>query len=132
MLHADITEPILGAFFEVHSELGAGFLESVYEAAMMVALRKRGLNVERQTAVTVYFSGEEVGKFYADLVVEGRVMIELKASVAIDASHEAQLLNYLRATPLEVGLLLVFGSKAAFRRRVMSNDRKPYFVRSSG
>ena len=130
MLHADITEPILGAFFEVHSELGAGFLESVYESAMIVALRKRGLNVERQTAVTVYFSGEEVGKFYADLVVEQRVMVELKACDGLDASHEAQLLNYLRATPLEVGLLLLFGTKAAFRRRVMSNDRKPFFARN--
>jgi GxxExxY protein len=131
MLHGDVTDPILGAFFEVHRELGPGFLESVYESAMIVAIRKRGLVVERQTPVVVYFSGEMVGKFYADLVVEGRVMVELKACLAMDSHQEAQLLNYLRATPLEVGLLLVFGIKASFRRLIMSNDRKPQFAQPS-
>lgn len=129
MLHADLTEPILGAFFEVHTELGPGFLESVYQSAMTVAIQKRGLGIEQHVPVTVYFSGEVVGKFYADLVVERRVMVELKACRALDCNHEAQLLNYLRATPLEVGLLLAFGPKATFRRLVMSNDRKPHFVK---
>lgn len=127
MLHEDLTEPIIAAFYDVHHELGHGFLESVYERAMVIALSKRGLPVERQVPVTVHYSGHVVGDFCADLVVENRVMIELKACRALEPIHEAQLLNYLRATSIEVGLLLHFAHKPAFRRLILTNDRKPSF-----
>jgi GxxExxY protein len=125
MLYGDVTEPILGAFYEVHHALGNGFLESVYERAMVVALEKRGLGVDRQSAVRVHFDGIVVGVFFADLVVDDRVIIELKACRELDRNHEAQLLNYLRATTLEVGLLLLFARKPSFRRLVLTNDLKP-------
>jgi len=128
MLHQDLTEPIIGAFYDVHHELGPGFLESVYERSMVIALGKRGVRVQRQVGVSVHYSGEVVGSFFADLMVENRVIVELKASRALDAVHEAQLLNYLRATSVEVGLLLHFGAKPAFRRLILTNDRKPAFA----
>ena len=125
MLHSDVTEPILGAFYEVHHALGHGFLESVYERAMAVALEKRGLNVARQSVVRVHFDGCVVGVFFADLLVENRVIVELKACRVLEPSHEAQVLNYLRATTIEVGLLLLFALKPSFRRFVLTNDQKP-------
>ena len=125
MLHETITEPIISAFYDVYHELGHGFLESVYEGSVVVALRKRGLHVQRQHPVTVYYRGEPVGTFCADLVVEHRVICELKAGRALEPIHEAQLINYLRATTIEVGLLLHFGPKPEFRRLILTNDRKP-------
>jgi GxxExxY protein len=129
LLCEDITEPTIGAFYEVHHQLGHGFLESVYERAMVIAIRKRGLRVERQVPVAVYFDGQVVGEYRVDLIVEDRVMVELKAAKALDATHDAQLINCLRATSIEVGLLLHFGIKPAFHRRILSNDRKPDFAR---
>jgi GxxExxY protein len=93
---------------------------------MVVAMHKRGLRVERQFPVTVHFDGHVVGKFYADLMVEERVAVELKVCRALDSTHEAQLLNYLRASSIEVGLLLHFAPKPAFRRLILTNNRKPY------
>jgi GxxExxY protein len=116
MLHAPITERIIGAFFRVHNTLGHGFLESVYERSMELELRKLGLKVERQVALRVTYDGIEVGHFRADLLVEGCVLVELKAARAIDPSHEAQLINYLRAADISVGLLLNFGVRAELRR----------------
>jgi len=124
LLHSDITEVIGKGFFHVYNTLGYGFLEKVYENALALTLRKRGLAVGQQVPVKVYFEGEQVGDYFADLMVAGCVIVELKAAEAIDASHEAQLLNYLKATDIEVGLLLNFGPKAAFRRKVFANDRK--------
>ena len=129
LLHEDITEPTIGAFFEVHHQLGHGFLELVYERAMVIAIRKRGLRVERQVSITVYFDGQVVGEYRVDLMVEDRVMVELKAAKALDDKHEAQLVNCLRASSIEVGLLLHFGVKPVFHRRILSNDRKPDFAR---
>jgi GxxExxY protein len=107
--HADVTRAILKCAFEVASELGAGFLESVYERAMEQALREAGLSVARQTPIDVRFRGQSVGDFYADLLVEHVVIVELKAVQALLPEHKAQVINYLRATDIEVGLLINFG-----------------------
>jgi len=124
LLHKEVTDSVIGAFFEVYKELGPGFLESVYEAAMAIVLRTRGFKVVRQQYIPVYFRGELVGEFRADLFVEDVVAAELKAARAIDSGHQAQLLNYLKATSIEVGLLLNFGSKPEFKRLVFDNARK--------
>lgn len=105
-------------------EIGHGFLESVYEAAMLIALRQAGLKAEIQVPITVSFRGNRVGDFRADLMVEDAVLLELKAARSLDSSHEAQLLNYLRATQIEVGLLLNFGTKPEFKRLAYDNERK--------
>lgn len=122
--HGDLTEKIIGIFYDVYNELGYGFLEAVYGKSMLKALRSAGLDVESQVSVPVWFRGEQVGDFYADLVVEGVVILELKAARAIERAHEAQLLNYLKATDIEVGLLLNFGERPEFRRLLLDNERK--------
>ena len=122
--HGELTEKIIGIFYDVYNELGYGFLESVYEKAMLKALRSAGLQVESQVSVSVWFREEQVGDFYADLVVQGTVILELKAARAIERAHEAQLLNYLKATDIEVGLLLNFGERPEFRRLLFDNERK--------
>ena len=117
MLYGDLTQNILGACFEVMNELGAGFLESVYEKALLVVLRERGLAVQSQVPISVMFRGDKVGEFIADILVEGKVIIELKAAKAIAPEHQAQLINYLKATGIEVGLLVNFGpTKLEYRR----------------
>jgi len=131
--HQDITDKILHVFFKVvYAELGYGFLEKVYENALMIALRSMGLDVKNQVRIGVYFQGQVVGEYAADLLVEDKVIIELKATSQILAEHEAQLLNYLRATPYEVGLVLNFGPKPDFRRKVFANDRKTITWKTSG
>jgi GxxExxY protein len=122
--HGDLTEKIIGVFYEVYNELGHGFLESVYEGAMLIALIERGLKTANQVPTRVWFRGRMVGDFKADLLVERAVILELKAGRALESAHEAQLLNYLRATDIEVGLLLNFGVKPQFRRLAYDNDRK--------
>jgi GxxExxY protein len=124
--HSEITEPIIGAFYEVYNELGHGFLESVYREAMVIALRAKGLEVEREKTVSVRFRNESLGVFRADLVVGSAIIIELKCARALDASHEAQLLNYLKTTGFEVGLLLNFGARPAFKRLVFETARSPF------
>ena len=117
MLHrAELTDCILGCFFRVYRALGHGYLESVYERALEIALREAGLHVERQVSVQVHFEGHEVGQFYADLVVERCVLLELKAAARIVGAHEAQVINLLRATSLEIAFILNFGTKPEFRR----------------
>ena len=125
MLHDVLTSAIIGAFFDVHHELGHGFLESVYERALVIALSRRGLQAEHQVAVQVHYDGQIVGDFYADLIVDRRVIVEIKACRVLHQIHEAQLLNYLRASSMEVGLLLHFAHKPVFRRLILTNDRKP-------
>lgn len=122
--HSDVTGSILKVFYEVYNELGCGFLESVYEKAMAIALGAAGLRVNRQVGIEVWFRGQSVGDFRADEIVEGAVLLELKAARAIEPAYEAQLLNYLKATELEVGLILNFGPKPEFRRLVFANERK--------
>jgi GxxExxY protein len=123
--HKDITDKILHAFFKVvYPQLGYGFLEKVYENAMVIALTAMGLKVQRQVKIEVYFQGQVVGDYFADLLINDLVIIELKAVNRLLLEHEAQLLNYLRATPYEVGLLLNFGSRPTFIRKAFDNNRK--------
>jgi len=125
MQHEVLTKQIIGAFYEVYNRLGYGFLERVYENAMVIELRSMGLKVEQQMPIKVRYRGEVVGEYFADLVVEDKVVIELKAVSNFLPSHEAQLLNYLKATPYEVGLLLNFGPSPTKKRKVFDNNKKP-------
>jgi GxxExxY protein len=119
--HKEVTEKILKAFYKVYNNLGFGFLEKVYENAMFIELLNMGLLVEKQRRVKVYYEGHNVGDYFADLIVEGKVIIELKASNAICEEHEYQLINYLKATEIEIGLLLNFGKNPEFKRKIFSN-----------
>jgi len=121
MLHSDITGKILEAFYKVYNTLGYGFLESVYEKAMLIELQKFGLFVERQKRIKVYYEGIQVGDYFADLIVNNCIIIELKAAENIHSEHEFQLLNYLKATEIEVGLLLNFGKRPEFKRKIFTN-----------
>jgi GxxExxY protein len=109
LINEDVTEKIIGVCFEVINELGSGFLESVYQKALVLALMQAGLMVQAQVPLKVVFRGHVVGEFIADIIVEGQVVLELKSGKALNAEHEAQLLNYLKATGMKVGLLLNFG-----------------------
>ena len=122
--HAELTEKVIGAFFKVYNTLGYGFAEKVYENALAIELRKLGLKVEQQKSITVYYEGSIVGEYVADVIATEVVMLELKAVRQLTDEHEAQLLNYLKATPIEVGLLLNFGPKAEYKRKVFDNARK--------
>jgi GxxExxY protein len=122
--HRDLTEKIIGTFYDVYNELGHGFLENIYEQALAIALAQAGMKVERQIAISVSFRGQKIGDFRADMMVGGNVLLELKAARTIDQAHEKQLLNYLRATDIEVGLLLNFGVSPQFRRLAYENERK--------
>lgn len=120
LLHSEITEKILGAFYEVYNTLGYGFLEKVYEKALYIELQKTGLKVEVQKKINVYYNGCVIGSYFADLFVQELVIIELKAAECIMPEHECQLINYLKATGVEVGLLLNFGKRAHFKRKVFT------------
>ena len=122
--HSELTEKIIGVFYAVYNELGYGFLESTYAEAMVIAFEDAGLKVAREVSVPVWFRGRKAGQYFADLLVEGTVLLELKTAKQIDSSHEAQLLHYLRATEIEVGLLLNFGARSQFRRLLFDNPRK--------
>lgn len=124
MKHETLTERLIGIFYEVYNELGHGFLESIYQNAFVVALGEKEIRHEQQIAIEVFFHGVSVGDFRADLVAESCVLIELKAVNALDRSHEKQILNYLKSTKLEVGLLLNFGPRPQVRRFVMDNETK--------
>jgi GxxExxY protein len=123
----ETTEKIIGEFYGVYNELGPGFLESVYVEALRMALVQAGLSVEKECAVTVHFRGVAVGRFRADLVVEKAILIEAKACPKLHQQHVAQTLNHLRATPIEIALLLNFGSRPQFRRLLFDNQRKSLF-----
>ncbi|SRR5579862_6027062 len=122
--HGELTEKIIGIFFSIYNELGHGFLESVYEQAFSIALAENGIFFQRQVSVPVWFHGRQIGDFRADLLVEQKVIVELKTGRGIDPAWEKQLLNYLRATEIEVGLLFNFGPEAQFRRYIFENDKK--------
>src|ERR1044071_5518397 len=122
--HGLFTDQILGVFYDVYNELGHGFLESVYHRSLLLALESVGLNVCSRVAIPVWFRGTQVGHFEADILVENCVLLELKAVRMMDSSHRAQLMNYLRATEIEVGLLLNFGEKPEFKRVIFDNLKK--------
>ena len=121
MLHEQLTSKIIKAFFNVYNKLGYGFLEKVYENAMIIELNKFGLDVLNQKNIKVYYDNKIVGDYYADLIVNQKVIIELKAAESLCSNHEAQLINYLRATEIEIGLLMNFGKKAEFKRKIFTN-----------
>ncbi len=122
--HVEITGKVIGAFFKVYNTLGYGFNEKVYENALAIELRKAGLKTVKQQEIVVYYDGEGVGDYRADIIVNDVVIVELKAARELAEEHEAQLLNYLKATTIEVGLLLNFGVKAEHKRKVYDNERK--------
>lgn len=124
MLHEEITSEIIAAFYVVYNKLGYGFLEKVYENALIFELQKRGFAVKQQVPIQVYYEGQVVGEYFADLLVQDTVILELKVVDEIIDAHEAQLINYLKATKLEVGLVLSFGSKPEFKRKIFTNVRK--------
>lgn len=123
LLHSEITGTVLEYFFKVYNTLGYGFLEKVYERALIIELQKAGLHCASQQPIKVFYEGDEVGEYYADIIVENCVIVELKAAEALREEHEYQLINYLKATEIEVGLLLNFGKKPQYRRKIFSNNR---------
>jgi len=123
-LHSDLTDKIISAFYKVYNNLGYGFLEKVYENSLLIELRKMNLECQQQCPIKVYYNAEIVGEYFSDILVEGKVILELKAAEFLCEEHEYQLLNYLRATDIEVGLLLNFGKKPGISRKIFSNQRK--------
>ncbi len=115
---------IIGAFFTVYNELGYGFIESVYKRALVVELQARGIACEREVVFTVYYKGVDVGLYKADLLVEGKVIVEVKTSDKLAPIHEVQVINYLRAADVSVGLLLNYGPQPMFRRLILSPDHR--------
>jgi len=126
--HSEITEKILAAFYAVYSALGYGFLEKVYANALKIELEKRGLKVDQEFEIKVFYDGQVVGEYFADLIVANVVIVEIKAAKSLAQEHEAQLLNYLKATPYEVGLLINFGPKPEQKRRSFDNNRKEWWL----
>src|SRR5262245_39775814 len=124
MRHQDVTDKIINAFYKVYNKLGYGFLERVYENAMCIELTQMGLKVEKQKRSFVYYEGHIVGEYFADLTVEDAVICELKTSEAISPENESQLLNYLKATTFEVGLLSNFGKRPEIKRKVYDTEKK--------
>jgi GxxExxY protein len=123
--HGQLTNVIIGAMFEVHNVLGPGFLEGIYANALTAELRRRGVTVDRNVPFEVMYRGMSVGRYVADLVVDQKVIVETKVAKAIDPVHRAQLLNYLRASGLEVGLVVNFGSSVQFKARRMDPTARP-------
>ena len=124
LLHKDTTEKIIKSFYKVYNTLGYGFLEKVYENAMAIELRKMGLEAKCQYPISVFYESEIVGEYYADIIVNNLVIIELKASNVLSEEHECQLINYLKATKIELGLLMNFGKEAEYKRKVFMNKFK--------
>lgn len=122
--HAEVTEKIIGVFYDVYNELGYGFLECVHEESLVIALHEAGLTANRQIPLPVWFRGHKVGEFRADVLVENCVLLELKSARSLDPAHEAQLLHYLKSTEIEIGMLLNFGARPQFRRLLFDNERK--------
>jgi GxxExxY protein len=124
LLYNDITDKIIKTFYSVYNELGFGFLEKVYENALLNELISAGLVCEKQKPIKVYYKEKIVGEYFADIIVNNCVILELKAAEALVEEHELQLVNYLKATEIEVGLLLNFGKKPSFKRKLFTNDKK--------
>ncbi|MEA9412429.1 GxxExxY protein [Flavobacterium sp. PL02] len=124
LLHQQLTDSIIKTFYEVYNELGYGFLEKIYQNSLYLELKNKGFKVEAQKKISVYYKGIEVGEYYADLIVEDLIILELKAADCLVKDFENQVLNYLRGTNCEVGLLLNFGKKPEFKRKIFENTRK--------
>ncbi|MDQ7798850.1 MAG: GxxExxY protein [Candidatus Edwardsbacteria bacterium] len=122
--YSELTDKILKAFYKVYNALGYGFLEKVYENAMMIELKSEGLEATFQSPIKVIYDNQTIGEYFADILVENKVIVEIKAGKCFALEHEAQLLNYLKATEIEVGLLLNFGIKPEIKRKAFNNPRK--------
>lgn len=125
MKQEQLTKRLIGLFYKMYNDLGHGFLESIYQKAFCLQLARNGIEFEEQKSIQVRYMGIELGEFHADLIVASTVIVELKAVTALEKAHERQLLNYLKASQIEVGLLLNFGPKPQVRRLIFDNDRKP-------
>ncbi len=126
-LHSDITQQVIKAYYNVYNKLGYGFLEKVYENAMVIELKSMGLKVEQQVKIKVFYNGQEVGYYIMDIVVENIVGVEIKACEALCAEHTYQLINYLKASQIEVGLLLNFGKDPEIKRKIFRNKSDTNF-----
>jgi GxxExxY protein len=124
LIEADVTKTVVGAFFDCYNQLGVGFLETVYEGGLGIILQDEGFEVRRQEKITVWFREREIGHFRADIIVNNRVLVEIKRARRIHSRHKAQLLNALKATN-KLGLLLNFGPKPQFKRVILTNDKNP-------
>ena len=124
LLYKELTNKIINCFYTVYNTLGYGFLEKVYENSLLIELHKQGLIAEKQIPIKVFYNEGVVGEYFADIIVERIIILELKAAQCLIEEHELQLLNYLKATNIEVGLLLNFGKKPEFKRKIFTNDRK--------
>jgi GxxExxY protein len=122
--YQELTEKIIKIFYKIYNRLGYGFLEKVYENAMMIELKKEDIPALAQAPIKVIYDDEVIGEYYADILVENKIIVELKAAKNLSADNEAQLLNYLKATGIEVGLLLNFGVRPELKRKVFENSRK--------
>lgn len=128
MINQEKTSLILKCYYKVYNTLGFGFLEKVYENALFLEMTNMGMKCRKQVPITVFYNGEEVGNYFADIIVDDDIIIELKAAESLCEGHDHQLINYLKATNIEVGLLLNFGLKPEFRRKVFSNNRKKFNI----
>ena len=122
MLYEKETEKIIGAFYKVYNSLGFGFLEKVYENAMILELKGLEFDFKNQQKLNVFYNGEIVEEYFADIIIEDSIILELKTAKDLGKEHEAQLLNYLKATKIEVGLLLNFGKKPKFKRMIFTQN----------
>lgn len=120
--HLEITEKIIGAAYKVHNTLGSGFLEKVYQNSLVIEIQALGFSVAVEKPLKVHYHGEVVGNYVADIIVEGKVLLEIKAVKELSGIHEAQILNYLKATGIEVGLLINFGKSVNIKRRIMDKE----------
>lgn len=125
ILHKELTNEIIGTYYDVYNEFGFGFSEKVYQNSLFFELQSRGFSIEAQKQIHVYYKGRIVGEYYADIIVENKIILELKAVNQLIDEHEFQLLNYLKASKIEVGLLFNFGVNPDFKRIILTNDRKP-------
>ena len=124
LLHKDLTDKIIQVFYKVYRELGYGFLEKVYHNAMLIELTLQGIPCQSQQKINVFYQGRNIGEYFSDITVNGLIILELKASEVLVEANQNQLINYLRATEFEVGLLLNFGKNPEIRRKIFTNDRK--------
>lgn len=122
--HSDITQTIIKCYYEVYNKLGYGFLEKVYENALLIELKSAGVPCSAQYPIEVYYNENKVGQYFADIIVNNSVIVEIKAAESLCEEHENQLINYLKATEIEVGLLLNFGKKPEFKRKVFASEYK--------
>ena len=124
MIHQEITSEIIQCFYKVYNSLGFGFLEKVYENALYLEMINHGLSCRKQVPITVFYHGSAVGDYYADIIVDDKIILELKAAETLVEEHELQLINYLKATKIEIGLLLNFGKEPQIKRKILTNNRK--------